>query len=47
VSKVQVVTRLTDLQDWPKATGFGITLDAAPQTRQMVMVLRGDEWQKF
>jgi hypothetical protein len=47
VSKVQVVTQLTDLQDWPKVTGFGISLDAAPQTRQMVMVLRGDEWQKF
>lgn len=46
VSKVQVVTQLTDLQEWPKATGLGITLDAAPQTRQMVFVLRESGWEK-
>jgi hypothetical protein len=47
VSKVQVVTQLTDLQDWPKATDLTIAFDAAPQTRQMVMVLRIEGWEKF
>ena len=47
VSRVQVITQLNDLQPWAKGSGLGISLDATPQTREMVFVLGDSGWEKF
>jgi hypothetical protein len=47
VSRVQVATQLSDLQPWAKAFSLGIALNATPQTREMLMVLRGEGWEKY
>ncbi len=41
VSRVQILTQLSDLQPWAKGSGLGMALDATPQTREIVFVLRG------
>ncbi len=47
VSRVQVITQLSDLQPWAKAFSLGIALDVTPQTREMVFVLRDSGWLKY
>lgn len=47
VSRVQVITQLSDLQPWAKGSSLGIALDATPQTREMVFVLEGSGWEKY
>ena len=42
VSRVRVITQLSDLQPWAKGSGLAIALDATPQTREMVFVLLKD-----
>ena len=44
VSKVQVVTQLSDLHEWAKETGLEVALDSA---RQIVFVLRDSGWEKY
>jgi hypothetical protein len=46
VSRVQVITQLSDLQPWAQGSSLGIALGVTPQTREMVFALGDSGWEK-